>query len=147
MNRHTADRVAAIGEELIRIHTSLRQDLASLRDSMAAAADSDALPIRGLSAHCMAFCSAVTVHHTGEDSSAFPALAAELPQLAGVLDEIAHDHVLIAGIVRRVEELVQNLDRDNLPRTRDEIEGLAAILESHFRWEERRIIGAAQPAR
>ena len=72
MNRHTADRVAAIGEELIRIHTSLRQDLASLRDSMAAAADSDALPIRGLSAHCMAFCSAVTVHHTGEDSSAFP---------------------------------------------------------------------------
>ena len=55
--------------------------------------------------------------------------------------------MLIAGILRRVEELVQNLDRDNLPRTRDEIEGLAAILESHFRWEERRIIGAAQPAR
>ncbi|MGS0688691.1 hemerythrin domain-containing protein [Nakamurella sp. GG22] len=143
MNRHTADRVAAIGDELISIHRSLRLDLVALRDSVAAAADSEALPIRGLPAHCLAFCSAVTVHHTDEDKSIFPELAAELPELAGVLDELAHDHVLIAGILRRVQELVQHLDRDNLPRARDEIEGLAAVLESHFRWEERRIVGAA----
>ena len=108
-----------------------------------AAGEAAGVQIRGLPAHCLAFCSAVTVHHTDEDSSVFPQLAAEVPELADVLAEISHDHLLIAGILQRVQELVDDLDRDNLPHARDEIEGLAAVLESHFRWEERRIIGVA----
>ncbi len=140
MQEHIPDRVAAIGEELIRVHRTLRTELVAVRDGMAAAADSGELPTRGLPAHCLAFCSAVTTHHTDEDSSVFPRLAADLPELAGILDEIARDHVLIAGILRRVRELVENLGEDNLARARDEIEGLAAVLESHFRWEERRIL-------
>ena len=33
-------------------------------------------------------------------------------------------------------------DSDDLVRARSEIDGLAAILESHFRWEERAIVAA-----
>jgi hypothetical protein len=141
MNQNDADRVAAIGEEILKVHRMLRKDLAGLRDGLAAPADSDAFTIRGLPARCLAFCSAVTAHHTDEDRSVFPQLAAELPQLADVLDDIARDHVLIAGILGRVRELAENVDASDTAHMRDEIDGLAAILESHFRWEERRIAG------
>ena len=133
----------AIGDELIRVHRTLRQDLVAVRDGMAA--DAGTLQIRDLPAHCLAFCAAVSVHHTDEEAAIFPELAAEVPELADVLAQIAHDHVLIGTILRRVRELVEHLDQDNRARVRDEIEGLAAILESHFRWEERRIGAAASP--
>jgi hypothetical protein len=31
---------------------------------------------------------------------------------------------------------------DNVQRVRSELDGLAAVLESHFRWEERRLTDA-----
>jgi hypothetical protein len=49
---------------------------------------------------------------------------------------------LIGEIVRRMEQLAAVLSTDNVQSARLELDGLAAILESHFRWEERRIAGA-----
>jgi hypothetical protein len=48
---------------------------------------------------------------------------------------MAEDHVLIAGIVARVEAAAA----DGAP---GELDGLAAILESHFSFEERRLRAA-----
>jgi len=94
---------------------------------------------RSLATHCVAFCAAMTRHHTGEEAGAFPALAAQHPDLRPVLDKMAEDHVLIAGIVARVEDIARELADDSSPRLTAELDGLSAIMESHVAFEERRI--------
>src|SRR3954453_22510757 len=128
-------RVAALGEELVRIHDRLRADLRRLRAGSIEAG-------RPLAVHCLVFCDALTRHHAGEDAGAFPALAARFPELAPVLQKMSEDHELIAGIVARVEELGQELAGGDSPVPAAELDGLAAILESHFTFEERRIRAA-----
>ncbi|PWW22082.1 hemerythrin HHE cation binding domain-containing protein [Geodermatophilus normandii] len=130
-----------LGAELRRVHDSLRADLRALRSAAAGGTSPDAR--RTLPAHCLAFCAALTAHHTGEDAGAFPALAERFPELAPVLDKMAEDHVWISGILGRVEELAgELLDAGASPRLAGELEGLAAIVESHFSFEERRIAAA-----
>jgi hypothetical protein len=125
-------RVAALGDELVRIHDALRADLRRLRAG-------DAPSGRPLAVHCLAFCEALTRHHTTEDDGAFPALAARFPDLRPLLDKMAEDHVLISGIVARVEEIARDPAAATSARLTAELEGLAAIMESHFAFEERRI--------
>jgi hypothetical protein len=130
-----------LGAELRRIHDTLRADLRALRTAAAGGAPPDAR--RTLPAHCLAFCAALTAHHTGEDAGAFPALAQRFPELEPVLEKMAEDHVWISGILARVEELAGELAASGTsPRLAGELEGLAAIVESHFSFEERRITAA-----
>ena len=136
------ERATALGSELVEVHGWLRQWLHQLRSDLDSPDGPAAADMRSLRAHCAGFCTALTRHHTSEDQTAFPLLAGEVPELAAVLQELQRDHRLIGGIVRRVEELAASLGTDNAQRARSELDGLAAILESHFRWEERRIAGA-----
>ena len=128
------------------MHDGLRADLRRLRAATVAGA-----PLAGdraLSLHCVAFCSAVTRHHTGEDAGAFPALARQYPELGPVIGALQEDHALIAGIVARVEEIAGALSRgEAAERLVGELDGLAAILESHFSFEERRITKALDDLR
>ena len=57
---------------LERVHDELRAQLGELQ----AAAASGTAPARDrpLAVHCLAFCDALTRHHTGEDAGVFPAL-------------------------------------------------------------------------
>ncbi|WP_448641831.1 hemerythrin domain-containing protein [Geodermatophilus sp. URMC 63] len=136
-----AARPAALGAELRRIHDGLRADLRALRVAAASGAPPDVR--RRLPAHCLAFCAALTAHHTGEDAGAFPALAERFPELAPVLEKTAEDHGWITGILARVEELAGELAAAGTsPRLAVELDGLAAIVESHFSFEERRIADA-----
>ncbi|MBP2323026.1 hypothetical protein JOF56_003411 [Kibdelosporangium banguiense] len=91
-----------------------------------------------LQAHCLSFCAAVTKHHTGEDEGAFPALAKQFPELKPVLEELAHDHGLITMMLERLEQLDFTDPEDSLR----ELNGIEAIIESHFAYEERKIIQA-----
>ncbi|NEM07479.1 hemerythrin domain-containing protein [Geodermatophilus normandii] len=130
-----------LGAELRRVHDSLRADLRALQAAAATGARPDVR--RTLPAHCLTFCAALTVHHTGEDAGAFPALAQRFPALAPVLDKMTEDHVWISGILARVEELAGELAASGTsPRLAGELDGLAAIVESHFSFEERRIAAA-----
>jgi hypothetical protein len=61
---------------------------------------------RELRAHCLTFCAALSRHHAGEDSSAFPGVAEQFPEL------------------------------------RPELNSLAALMETHFLYEEKRIVAA-----
>jgi hemerythrin-like domain-containing protein len=137
-------RAAALGRELIEIHEWLRESLARLRDDL----DSPGSRLgtgtyaRSIRAHCAGFCSALARHHTSEDQAAFPLLAAQVPELATVLAELQRDHRVVAEILPRVEALAGDFSPDNAQDVRSELDGLAAILESHFRWEERRIVDA-----
>jgi hypothetical protein len=137
----TSGRVAALGRELVRVHDALREDLVSLR--AAASSDVPAGSGRLLSAHCVRFCAALTRHHTAEDRRAFPALAAQHPELAPLIAKLEEDHRMIGGIVARIEEIADVVrSGGGSARLVGELDGLTAILESHFAFEERRIAGA-----
>ena len=124
----TGGRAVALGDELLRIHDSLRAELRRLQDGVRE-------PGRPLAVHCLAFCAALTRHHTGEDAGAFPVLAERFPELRPLLEKMAEDHAMISGIVARIEEVAASGD----PALAGELDGLAAIMESHFSFEERRI--------
>ena len=96
---------------------------------------------RPLLAHCAAFCTALTRHHTGEDDRVFPALAQQFPDLAPIVAKLAEDHQLIGMVVGRIEAAA------GTPRLAGELDGLAAIMESHFAFEERRILRALDELR
>jgi hypothetical protein len=140
------DRAAALSEQLVHVHQALREQLAALRKEAA-----DGTGHRGggtvigedLLSHCLSYCAAVHTHHTGEDSQLLPALRAAAPELAPVIDNLTEDHALVAGILRQVRELLTPgrgpSGPDALVR---ELDGLIAILESHFSYEERRIAKA-----
>jgi hypothetical protein len=173
-----SDRVRALGNQLVDVHLWLRDQLDQLRDDVDAFLDdpgpdsasrppppsqpSRDLPnvrnLRDLRAHCLTFCSALTRHHTGEDAGPFPVLAAQVPELRPVIDELMRDHRLVTDALRRVEEVLDGLgrvpenDEARRRRVRSELDTLAALLETHFSYEERRLgsalndLGALSPA-
>lgn len=139
----SGDRAQAVGEQLIEIHQWLRGELARLREEIGAYADSGtSQPPSPLRAHCTAFCRALTQHHTGEDTVAFQALGERFPELVPVLEQLRQDHLLVADILRRLQQLLTAVTPDNAEQVRRELDGLTAILESHFQWEERRLVDA-----
>jgi iron-sulfur cluster repair protein YtfE (RIC family) len=126
-------RLLALSEQLIEVHQALRERLASLRSDATAVPDD-------LLSHCLSFCAAIRTHHTGEDHQLFPALRAAAPELAPVIDKLEEDHGLVAGILGQIRAL---LTAPPDPKTlQRELDGLTAILESHFSFEERRIAAA-----
>ncbi|MBE1492241.1 hemerythrin domain-containing protein [Plantactinospora soyae] len=143
-------RVLAFGNQLIEIHIWLREEFARLREDVDSYLDGGEPGVRAnlaaaLPAHCLAFCSALTRHHTGEDGGAFPALAEQFPALRPVLAELERDHRILTDILRQLTELLDGLgaepepDPDQAMRVRAELEGLEAVMETHFRYEEKKI--------
>lgn len=128
------DHVRAFGNQLVEVHIWLRDQLARLRDDLAAPPERP----RDLRVHCLTFCAALRRHHTGEDGALFPLLANGQPELAPVLQALARDHAFVDGILRRVEELVAAAADDDVG-VRAELDGLAALLDSHFSYEERQL--------
>ncbi len=128
------DRLVAFGTQLVEVHLRLREELDRIREGDGAARD--------LRAHCLTFCSALARHHEGEDGGAFPVLAREYPELAPVLDELSRDHLLIADAMTRLRELL-----DEGGDVRVELAGLAALLETHLVYEERKLVAALDALR
>ncbi|MBB5854940.1 hemerythrin domain-containing protein [Amycolatopsis umgeniensis] len=139
-------RLTAFGNQLVQVHNWLRKELARLHDDLGSVADGRAERLRDLRAHCLTFCSALTRHHTGEDGGAFLVLAEKFPELRPVLEELAHDHEVMTGIIERLEELVAEVgpgsSQPEILYVQRELDGLTAIMETHFRYEEKRIVEA-----
>jgi Hemerythrin HHE cation binding domain len=140
------DRLTAFGNQLVDMHIWLREELAGLSDDVDLYLEGGGGRPRELRAHCLTFCSALTAHHTGEDGGVFPLLADRIPELRPVLEELQRDHEIVAGILRRIEGVVGVVERNPGPdaarRVRAELGGLTALLESHFGYEERRLVSA-----
>ncbi|MFI0486826.1 hemerythrin domain-containing protein [Actinomadura sp. 9N215] len=131
------------------MHIWLRDELDSLRDeldSVRAEPDdrlADGIRPRELRAHCLTFCAALNRHHSGEEGGAFPALAQAFPELRPVLDELRRDHLLVEDSLQRLHTLLADLDEESdLTAVRRELDSLAVLMETHFVYEERRIVSA-----
>ncbi|MFI6738650.1 hemerythrin domain-containing protein [Nonomuraea sp. NPDC050451] len=135
-------RLAAFGNQLIDVHLWLREQLTALREDVETYLGGGALP-RDLRTHCLTFCSALERHHTGEDGGAFPELARGFPELRPVLEELRRDHLLVEDSLRRLQALLDGLGQEHDPvRVRGELDSLAALMETHFVYEEKRIVAA-----
>ncbi|MFC8300044.1 hemerythrin domain-containing protein [Micromonospora orduensis] len=141
-----ADRLAAVGNQMIEIHLWLGAELTRLRESLDDPdPDTDTGGTgrsRDLRAHCLSFCAALGRHHTGEDDGAFRLLADQVPELRPVIANLITDHEVVAGILHRVETLLGTDASMPAAQVRAELDGLAALLESHFRYEEKRLVTA-----
>jgi hemerythrin-like domain-containing protein len=88
--------------------------------------------------YCHGFCDALTRHHQAEDTSLFPALVERHPDLQATVDKLKHDHHLIAQLVVALTEPARHTPAQD-PALH--LAGLAAIMESHFQYEERALMG------
>jgi hypothetical protein len=132
------DRVAALSLQLSRAHQELRRQINEIRTSLGHRRLSD----DALVTHCLAFCTALTSHHQGEDDGMFSQLLRERPDLAATVANLVEDHGMIASILSRVRELADRAAESRSPVLEAigrELDGLAAIMESHFSYEERTI--------
>src|SRR5437868_11367733 len=136
-------RLIAFGNQLIDVHLWLREELDELRENLDAFIDGTGIRPRELQAHCLAFCTALSRHHTDEDADAFPRIAAELPALRPVLEELSRDHHIVEESLQRLEKIVDAVHQGMDPATaRAELDTLAALMETHFVYEEKRIVDA-----
>ncbi|WP_217183035.1 hemerythrin domain-containing protein [Streptomyces sp. AC495_CC817] len=132
-----ADRLIAWDAELRGAHARLRAALAATREALDTGADVPAAA-SDLALFCIGFCTALDGHHRAEDSSLFPALRAEHPELGGMIDKLMQDHSLLAHLLGALRLAVETgEDADSLAR---HLDGIGAIMESHFRFEEREIL-------
>jgi hemerythrin-like domain-containing protein len=130
-------RLIAWSAELRAVHERLRQ---ALRVTRAALEDGEppAIAGRDLLLFCHGFCAALTGHHEGEDRELFPAIASAHPELRGTLRKLEQDHSMIAHLLNGLQAAVA---RSATPADVElHLEGIAAIMESHFRYEERALL-------
>lgn len=135
-----AGRAAAWSRQLAQAHAAVRQQLHHLRANLGSAQAGG-----GLLAHCLAFCSALSAHHHGEDAGLLAELLRVRPDLRDTVRKLAEDHQVIAGILASVGDLAREA-AGATPGRREvigrELGGPAAIVESHFGYEERAISDA-----
>jgi hypothetical protein len=130
-------RLIAWSQELRAVHERLR---GALRVSRTALHESGAAEpaTQDMLLFCHGFCTALAGHHEGEDRELFPAIAAAHPELRETLRSLQQDHSMIAHLLTGLRAAADGaaspgeLDRH--------LDGIAAIMESHFRYEERRLL-------
>ena len=133
-------RLDALADELLAVHDWLRGELTALREGLGARpAEAPGLTVR-LRRHCLAFCSALAVHHRGEDAGLFPYLAREHPGKAGALDRLAAEHATVARVLDELQALLARLDEADPAALREEFDRLARELEEHFAYEEEQVL-------
>ncbi|MEU0743061.1 hemerythrin domain-containing protein [Streptomyces sp. NPDC006134] len=142
------ERLEAFGNQLIDVHLRLREEPAALRADVDAYLSDGASP-RELRPHCLTFCSALNRQHRGENGTAFGVIAAQLPEPAPGTEELRGDHRLVEDSLRRLETLVAAPDRcrgtgeaGGPDAVRREVDSTAALMETHFVYEEKRTVSA-----
>ena len=129
-------RLIAWDAELRTAHERLRAALQVARVGL----DTDAQSVtRDLLLYCQGFCVALSAHHVGEDAGLFPELKARHPALRPVIAKLEQDHSMIGHLLAQLEHALQSGESEAVLRRH--LDGLGAIMESHFRYEERELLG------
>ena len=135
------DRTVALSLQLAQAHQELRRRIGRLKRNLG----TGRLPDDVLATHCLAFCATLTAHHEGEDGGLFTQLLADRPDLAGTVSKLVADHTMMASILSRTAELARaatGAQGSALDAVDRELDGLMAIMESHFSYEERALRAA-----
>ncbi|MFI1093201.1 hemerythrin domain-containing protein [Streptomyces sp. NPDC020917] len=137
MASRNGDRVTALSRQLSQAHRELRRRIDDLRTGLS----QDRPAGDALVTHCLAFCSALASHHEGEDVGLFAQLLRERPDMAPTVAKLVEDHGLISALLARVRQLAAASAASPVPAAlaeiRRELDGLVAVMESHFAYEER----------
>lgn len=120
-----------------RVHARLREALRITREAVDSG-ESAETPSRELLLFCHGFCNALDAHHTGEDRTLFPAIEAAHPDLAPVLRTLQQDHSMIGHLLGALEAAVRSCSSPEV--LGGHLEGIAAIMGSHFLYEERQLL-------
>jgi hemerythrin-like domain-containing protein len=136
VNEDEKNRLIAWNRELTAAHQRLRQALRVTRDSL------DAGDVESAGAdlvlYCHGFCAALSGHHASEDAALFPELSARHPRLRSTIAKLRQDHKMIAALLTQFDHaLTASATPDELVR---HLDGLSAIIESHFNYEERQLL-------
>lgn len=131
-------RVSAWAAELRAVHVRLRDALHATRSALTAGTEDPSEPTRDLLLYCHGFCLALDGHHRAEDRALFPAIEAAHPDLAPTLRALEQDHSMIAHLLGGLRAAVEGGEAAAV--LRDHIDGVAAIMESHFRYEEKALL-------
>ncbi|MER7167457.1 hemerythrin domain-containing protein [Micromonospora sp. NPDC000207] len=130
-------RLIAWSREMRSVHERLREALRITQDAVRDGVDAEPAT-RDLLLFCHGFCAALTGHHEGEDQHLFPAIAAAYPELRNTLRYLRQDHSMIAHLLSGLQAAVARAP--TAAEVDRHLEGVAAIMESHFRYEERRLL-------
>ena len=132
----TSAQITAWGQELQHVHARLRHALALARESIEDGSTPEG-PSRELLLFCTGFCSALEGHHRGEDSTLFVRLLELRPDLAPLVTELQADHSMLTHLIGAFQKALDSGDdADELLR---HLDGIGAVMEMHFRYEERRL--------
>ncbi|MFF0056066.1 hemerythrin domain-containing protein [Streptomyces microflavus] len=141
MTERETTRLVAWSQELRRVHHRLREALEVTRTALDEGVPGESAT-RELLLYCHGFCAALDSHHQGEDRTLFPAIAAAHPELRPVLRSLEQDHSMIAHLLGGLRAAV---DRAASPEELDRhLEGIAALMENHFRYEERQLLAVLE---
>lgn len=147
MGEGETTRLVAWYDEMTAVHGRLRRALELVRDTAddargGAPDGAGADPRADLLVYCRGFCTALTRHHTSEDAALFPELERRHPELGAVVRALRQDHGMIAYLLADFEAALDRVQAaSGGPVTALEVarhlDGVGAIMESHFRYEER----------
>jgi hemerythrin-like domain-containing protein len=132
----TTERLAAWSEEMREVHRRLREALELARGSVTDGSTAD--PLAHPLLYCWGFCSALSGHHRSEDGALFPLVVEAHPDLAPVVAQLTQDHHLIEHLIGALQQAIEQ----GAPTTEKlrHLDGIEAVMESHFRYEERRLL-------
>lgn len=129
-------RVRAWGAELRAVHGRLRDALEIARESVVEGSAPESAA-RDLLVYCWGFCAALTGHHRSEGSALFPEILAARPDLAPVIDELVRDHSMLDHLIGGLEKALTA--GAPVAETLRHLDGIDAVMETHFRYEELRL--------
>lgn len=132
----TDDRPLAWAEQMRGVHNRLREALALAGDDLDGDRSSEGADVL---LYCWGFCAALTGHHGAEDTTLFPALLADRPDLGGVVTKLMQDHSMIEHLLTGLRHAVEHGAGPEV--LRGHLDGVGAVMESHFRYEERALLG------
>lgn len=119
------------------VHSRLRDALDLTRESIHDQQMANP-PTRELLLYCWGFCAALTGHHTSENRALFPRLVDHRPALAPVIAQLVQDHNMIEHLIGGLQNAIE---RDvPVEEKLRHLDGIDAVMQTHFRYEERRLL-------
>lgn len=129
-------RPIAWAEQMRTVHDRLREALTLADEGLDAGGPPEGVDVL---LYCWGFCAALTGHHGAEDESLFPAVLGDRPELSGVISALKQDHSMIEHLLTSLRNAVETGASPDI--LRQHLDGVGAVMESHFRFEERELLG------